>query len=235
MTPDEARAFWALHRGLPRQGPGEPADVAWAARVANVPAYARICDAGCGPGADLEALLEVAPEGHVTAIETHADFVEEAAARELDRVDVQQGDMAEIEGPYDFIWAAGSLYFLGITEGLRLWRDALAPGGAVAFSEPCWLIPNPSDELRRFWRRYPPLSGQAGIATRIGAAGWEQVDSRVLSDHAWESYFRPMERRLAELRKQGSHPVWEEAEEEIALWRQNARAFGYLLSVVRPA
>ncbi len=138
MTEEEA--FWAVHQGLPRQGPGEPADVAWAAGVAGLAPDARICDAGCGPGADFEALLAAAPEGDVTGVERHADFVEAAAARRLDRVVVRQGDAADITGPYDFIWAAGSLYFLGVTEGLRRWRDALAPGGAVAFSELCWLV-----------------------------------------------------------------------------------------------
>lgn len=232
---EEAAAFWALHKGLPREGPGEPADVAWAAAVARVPVDARICDAGCGPGADLEALLEAAPKGHVTAIEKHADFVETAASRKLDRVDVQQGDIGSISGPYDFIWAAGSLYFLGVTEGLRQWRDALAPDGSVAFSEPCWLIPNPPHEAREFWRRYPPMSGLVGLETRIAEAGWEPIASRVLSDSAWEAYYGPLEERLQLLRKGLSFSVWDEAEEEIALWRQHSRAFGYILSIVRPA
>jgi SAM-dependent methyltransferase len=235
VKPDEARVFWALHNGLPRQGPGEPADVDWAAGVARIPIDARICDAGCGPGADLEALLEAAPKGHVTAIEKHPDFAEAAAARKLDRVDVQQGDIGGITGPYDFIWAAGSLYFLGVTEGLRRWRDELAPGGSVAFSEPCWLIPNPPDEARTFWRRYPPMSGLVGLETRINAAGFEPIATRVLSDAAWEAYYGPLEKRLAELVRRGSHPVLDDATEEIALWRKHRRAFGYVLSVVRPA
>ena len=235
MSSDEAEAFWTLHRDLPREGPGETADVAWAADLARVPPDAGICDAGCGPGADLEALLASAPDGHVTGIEAPPDFVEAAAARRLDRVDVRQGDIGEITGPYDFIWSAGSLYFLGITNGLRAWRDALAPGGAVAFSEPCWLVPNPPEEARSFWRRYPPMTGQTGLDARIQEAGYTTVGTRVLSDAAWEAYYGPLEARLAELRRTGSHPVWDEAEEEIALWRRHRRSYGYLLSVVRPA
>jgi SAM-dependent methyltransferase len=232
MTDEEA--FWTLHNGLPRQGPGLPSDVAWAASVADIPPDARICDAGCGPGADFEALLEAAPEGHVTGVETHADFVETAIARQLDRVDVRQGDMADITGPYDFIWSAGALYFLGVVEGLGAWRKALAPGGAIAFSELCWLVPTPPEAARTFWRRYPPMTGLAGLATRIGEAGYRTVDSRVLSDHAWESYFGPMEARLSALREGDANPVWDEAAEEIAMWREHRRSFGYVLSVVRP-
>lgn len=43
-------AFFALHRDLPREGPGEAADVAWALEVAGVAPGARVADAGCGPG-----------------------------------------------------------------------------------------------------------------------------------------------------------------------------------------
>lgn len=232
MTEDEA--FWTVHQGLPREGPGEPADVAWAARVANVPRDARICDAGCGPGADFEALLAAAPDGDVTGIEKHPDFAEAAAARRLDRVTVRQGDMEEIGGPYDLIWAAGSLYFLGVTEGLRLWRVSLAPGGAIAFSELCWLVPNPPEEVRTFWRRYPPMTGQAGLETRIRGAGYRTLDTRILSDAAWEAYLKPLEQRIAELREGDSSHEWDEEEREIALWREHRRAFGYVLAVVRP-
>lgn len=233
MTDDEA--FWKLHTGLPRQGPGEAADVAWAARTANVGAHAHICDAGAGSGADLEALRAAAPEGRVTAVEKHAEFVAAAAARALERVEVRQGDIAEIAGPYDFIWAAGSLYFLGVTHGLVRWRPALAPGGAVAFSEPCWLIPNPPEEVRRFWRRYRAMTGLSGLDARVVEAGWRTVGLRILSDAAWEAYYGPLTARLAELRETGSSRVWDEAEEEIALWRRYGHAFGYVLSVVRPA
>jgi SAM-dependent methyltransferase len=232
MTDEEA--FWALHNGLPRQGPGLASDVAWATDVANIPPDARMCDAGCGPGADFEALLAAAPEGHVTGVEQHADFVETAAARRLDRVDVRQGDMAEITGPYDFIWSAGALYFLGVVDGLDAWRKALAPGGAVVFSELCWLVPNPPEAARGFWRRYPPMTGLAGLAARIREAGYREIDNRVLSDHAWESYFGPLETRIAELRADGASPVWDEAADEIAMWREHRRSFGYVLSVVRP-
>ena len=129
-------AFLTLHRDLPREGPGEAADVAWAAKVAGVGSEARILDAACGPGGDITALLEVAPRGHVTACDRIAHFVAAARAAHLadPRVEVVQADMTSLAGPFDLIWCAGAVYFLGVTEALTAWRPILAPGGAIAFS-----------------------------------------------------------------------------------------------------
>ena len=73
-------AFLTLHRDLPREGPGEAADVTWGAKVAGVGSEARILDAACGPGGDITALLEVAPRGHVTACDRITHFVAAALA-----------------------------------------------------------------------------------------------------------------------------------------------------------
>ncbi|HBB84928.1 MAG TPA: class I SAM-dependent methyltransferase, partial [Sulfitobacter sp.] len=43
-------AFFTLHRDLPREGPGEPADVNWAVEQGDLPARAEIADVACGPG-----------------------------------------------------------------------------------------------------------------------------------------------------------------------------------------
>ena len=68
-------AFFTLHADLPREGPGVPADVAWATDLAGVAPDARILDGGCGPGADIAALLAAAPRGRVVAVERHLPFV----------------------------------------------------------------------------------------------------------------------------------------------------------------
>ena len=41
-------AFFTVHRGLPREGPGTAEDVAWACGLAGLPEGAVICDAVCG-------------------------------------------------------------------------------------------------------------------------------------------------------------------------------------------
>ncbi|MCV3272365.1 class I SAM-dependent methyltransferase [Roseobacter sinensis] len=239
MTADW-EAFFTLHRDLPREGPGEPSDVAWAAATAATPATARICDAACGPGADLAALHAAAPQGHVTALDKHPQFVDQARAlhRQDPAMTLHVGDMAEITGPYDLIWCAGALYFLGIADGLKTWRSALAPGGAVAFSEPCWFTDDRAQEAADFWAgEYPAMTDAAGIDAQVRAAGYRTLGTRKLSDSAWEAYYGPLERRVASL-SPGDTPqmqqVLDDARREAQIWRTYRDSFGYLLSVVVP-
>lgn len=242
------KPFFILHRDLPREGPGERGDVAWAADVAGLAEDALICDAACGPGADIPALLFAAPKGRVTGFDLHEAFVADAAHRfaNNDRVEVLRGRLVAKDdglpdpaslGKFDLIWCAGAAYFEGISTCLEAWAPALKPGGAIAFSDACWFTDSPSQELVDFWAEYPAMTDPAGIDAHVQAAGFETLAARALSDAAWEGYYGPMERRIKELRPGADaalNKVLDEADLEARIWRENRDAFGYLLSVVRP-
>ncbi|SMH57352.1 trans-aconitate 2-methyltransferase [Maritimibacter sp. HL-12] len=232
--------FFTLHADMPREGPGDRESLDWAMGVANLPRDAEILDAGCGPGADIEGLLAHAPHGHVTAVDLHPDFIGQVRARWGDdpRVTAEVADMRAPEGPFDLVWSAGALYFLGITEGLGHFRSRLAPGGAVAFSELVWLGEDrPAAAVALLAQEYPPMGDLATLQARIEASGYALCGVRVLSDAAWEAYYAPLEARIARLRPGGDAAlarVLDEAETEAALWRAHRAAFGYALAVVRP-
>lgn len=240
MSQSVKENFFKIHADLPREGPGETADVAWAADVAGLRPGARLCDAGSGPGGDIGALLRAADGAHVTAIDAHAPFIDAAKTRwgADKRVNLVAGDYTEIAGPFDLIWSAGAVYFHGIADLLPQWKPALATGGAIAFSEPCLFSDGPpSDVVKAMWDDYVRLTDADGIAAQVRLAGFETVATRKLSDVAWESYYRPMEARIAVLRLTADpnmHAALDEAEAEIAAWRANRADTGYLLSVVRP-
>lgn len=233
--------FFRLHKGLDREGPGGDESLDWALALADVPGDGVICDAGCGPGADIPGLLRHVPLGRVEALDLHQGFVDEAQARlgEEPRALIRQGDMGELTGPYDLIWSAGALYFLGVEAGLRAWRDALAPGGAVAFSQACWFTDAPSDATRAYWaQEYPEMTDEAGVLQQVRAAGYDVLGSRRLSDAEWEAYFGSLERRIATLRPGADDAlaaVLDQNAAEIAIWRGNRDQFGYLMVVGRPA
>lgn len=232
-------AFFTLHRGLDREGPGEADDVLWAVEKAELTGAVRVLDAGAGPGADSVTLARALPEARIEAVEAHPGFVAEARARLSpfgDRVTVTEGDMGAASGPFDFIWCAGALYFLGVTEGLRGWREALAPGGVVAFSEPV-LEPGASGGARVFWDGYPGITDWAGVAANAEAAGYAVLATRRLEGAPWEAYYRPLAERAAALRPQADGEltaVLDEAEREIALWQAHREEVIYGLFLVRP-
>ena len=232
----ERSAFFELHEGLDRQGPGLPEDVAWALDVAKVPDGARILDAGCGAGADLPALL-AHPGARVTAVDTHRPFIETVRER-FPGIDARAESMAAPQGPFDFIWCAGALYFLGITEGLRVFAPKLAHRGAVAFSEPVWLTDTPSETAGAHWSEYPAMTDMPGLEARVASAGFTTVAKRLLCPAAWAAYYEPMEARVAQLRPAAGaalSAVLDAADAEIAGWRAHGDSFTYALLVVRPA
>ena len=238
MTSENMTAFFTLHRDLPREGPGEAADVAWAAEVVGLKANAQIADIACGPGGDIAALLAAAPAGHVTALDKTAHFVDAARAAWADdtRATILKADMARVMNSYDMIWCAGAVYFLGVTEALRNWRKSLRPGGVVVFSEPCWFTDTPSPQSVANWAEYPAMTDAAGIAAKVDAAGYEVIATRKLSDQAWEEYYAPLDARIAALRPGADAAltlVLDEAEAEAACWRAHRDEFGYLLTVAR--
>jgi len=234
------QAFFQLHRDLPREGPGEAGDVAWATSLLRLPRLARMADVACGPGGDIAALLEAAPEGHVTALDKIPHFVQ--AVRDVwgedDRVSAFRADMKAIANPYDLIWCAGAIYFIGVEKALKSWKKSLLPQGAIAFSQACWRTDTPSERAKAFWQaNYPEMTDQAGLNDQIVAAGYEVIGQRIIADTAWEAYFTPLDARIAMLRggaDEALNAVLDEAEEEAACWRAHRDEFGYLLSVVRP-
>ncbi|MEM9755153.1 MAG: class I SAM-dependent methyltransferase [Pseudomonadota bacterium] len=242
-------AFFRLHADLPREGPGEADDVAWAAGIAGLRPDAAVCDAACGPGADLPAWRAAVPGGSITAFDLHPPFVDAAAARMAGdpRIRVLRGRLLRDPndtlpdprdlGRFDLIWCAGAVYLLGIEACLAAWRDALAPGGVIAFSDAVWLTDAPDPDVRRNWAEYPGMTDAAGVAARITAAGYETLATRPVSDAAWEAYYTPIDARIAALRPGADDAlltVLDEAAREAALWRAHRGQFGYLLSVVRP-
>ena len=230
--------FFTLHRNLDREGPGEPADVIWVAETLDLPKDARICDVACGPGADVPTFLEVVPDGHVTAIDAQKNFIDELHMRvgPDPRVTAYVGHMAKLKGPFDLIWCAGAVYFMGIYKALTAWRPALAKGGAVAFSEPCFFTEAPSEGAVSFWDGHETLT-EAGIASKVRNAGFELVATRRLSDAAWDAYYDPMEQRIQHLRDGADaelSAVLDEGTHEIETYRAHRHETGYLLSIVRP-
>ncbi len=231
--------FFTLYRDLDREGPGEPEDIAWVADKLALSVDANICDAGCGSGGDLPSFLSAAPHGRVTAVDSHKPFIDEVLVR-VDgdpRVIAYAGNMAKLKGPFDLIWSAGAVYFMGIEACLAAWRPALTERGAVAFTHPCHFVDSPSDSAVSFWGG-THVTDVAGIDFQVRNAGYETVAHRRISDTAWAVYYSSLQARINSLRPEAGEAleaVLDTSQREIDHWAKVKDETGYLLSVVRPA
>ncbi|NNK65681.1 MAG: methyltransferase domain-containing protein [Rhodobacteraceae bacterium] len=236
----EPEAFFTFQESLPRQGPGDRASLQAALMVVGVGRDQRICDAGCGTGADIAGLLDWAPEGHVTAIDTHASFIDKARARHAGdaRVTARVQDMHDLTGPFDLIWCAGALYFMGLPDGLAVFRAALAPGGALIFSHPAFFTDTPSDAARAFWDgEDASVMNEADLCDAVRVAGYDIHLATRLPVNAWEAYYTPMEQRVSEWRASAGPAmtkVLDAAQAEIDQWRAVRGETGYLQFVAYP-
>jgi len=237
-------AFFTIHSDLPREGPGDRESLDWAMSVARPPTDARILDAGCGPGADIEGLLAHAPRGHVLAVDLHQPFVDHVAEvwKGDARVTAMVADMVRVAGTFDLIWSAGAVYFLGVRAALEGWRGALAPGGRVVFSELAWRSDNPPKAARDYFaEEYPQMQRADAVQSAVSAAGYRTLAARFLGPDAWNAYYAPIEARIAVLTASGAAADPELAraiaqhQAEIATWRNHGESHGYLLCVTEPA
>lgn len=234
-------AFFELYDTLPREGPGDRESLDWALGVVQPAPNALVLDAGCGSGADIPGLLDHVPQGRVVAIDLHQPYIDRIRVRHSGdaRVRAEVADMTDPPGgPFDLIWSAGAIYFLGVSAGLRAWRRHLASGARVAFSQVAWAVARPSAEAQAFWHReYPEMTDRDGVQAQVTEAGFRVLAHRWLPQPAWETYYGPMDVPTRELRS-GARPelveVLDEAEREIGRWRAHGQDYGYLQVVAEP-
>ncbi|WP_432036533.1 GNAT family N-acetyltransferase [Streptomyces cucumeris] len=241
-------ALFALHQGLPRQGPGSDTTTARLLRLAGpLPPRPRIMDLGCGPGRSA-LVLAAATGGHVTGVDLHQPFLDElsgAATRDglSDRIAALNHSMDEppfADGSFDLIWAEGSVYNIGFGTALRAWRRLLAPRGVLVVTEAEWATSCPAPRVRAFWDAAYPLRSRADNVRTAEEAGYRVGAHHPLPDGDWwTEYYTPLTRRLAtaDPDRPGMAQAVAAVREEIDLRRDHGadyRYAGYVLHPVTP-
>ena len=102
----------------------------------------RLCDAGCGTGASTAALLAVAPEAEIIAVDASQGMLAQARAKpwpssvRFVHTGVENLTEAGVSGPFDAILAAYLIRNLADKDKqLRTFRALLRPGGTLAVHE----------------------------------------------------------------------------------------------------
>lgn len=238
-------AFFALHHGLPRQGPGSDATTRHLLALAGpLPSRPRVLDIGCGPG---RAALLLAHEAgaEVTAVDLHQPFLDELAGAATARglrhaIRTVRASMADLPFPdesFDLIWAEGSVYHIGFDTALRSWQRLLTPDGTLVLTECEWATESPSAQARKFWdQNYRLRSGDQNAAA-ARATGYTVAAVHPLPDSDWfDEYYTPLAERAAaaDPTVAGMRDALAATHQEIAMRRDHGTDYRYTGYVLRP-
>ncbi|MGA8544397.1 MAG: class I SAM-dependent methyltransferase [Mycobacterium sp.] len=175
----------------------------------------RLLDAGCGTGASTAALLSVAPEAEIIAVDASRGMLEEAQAKpwppsvRFVHSPVEALTENGVTGPFDGILAAYLIRNLSEPDTqLCAFRRLLRPGATLAVHEysvrnsraaswiwhaVCWGIIIPSGWwqtrdttlYRHLWRSVLAFDGAEQFRNRLRHAGFNAVRSETMS--GWET------------------------------------------------
>lgn len=240
--------FFLVHRDLPREGPGcDAATLRALRRLPALPASPRVFDLGCGPGAQTLVLAR-ALGTRVVAVDLHRPFLEqlELSARLAGLTDLVEtrcadfGALGEPASSIDLIWCESAVFILGFAESIRCWRPMLRPRGLMVVSNAVWLVDDPPAEAVAHWGEDPSIAGVRESVRRAEAEGMRVLDTFPLEPEGWWEYYRPLRRRVDELRASaGSNaalaPWLDATEREIATFERFSDAFGYQFFLLQNA
>lgn len=175
----------------------------------------RLLDAGCGTGASTAALLTVAPEAEIVAVDASRGMLDAARAKQWPasvrfvHASVEELTAHGVAGPFDAILAAYLVRNLSDPDSqLRAFRTLLRPGGSLAVHEysvrdsraatliwhaVCWGIIIPSGWWRTsdttlyryLWRSVLAFDGAERFRCRLRDAGFTAVRSDTMP--GWEA------------------------------------------------
>lgn len=236
----QIKALIELHRGLERQGPGDPSFSKYIlSLLPEMTQNPRIVDLGCGAGAGTLILAKWF-KTRVTAVDFSRPFLLElkahAKTQGLDYlIKTVEADIGNLKWPsscVDLLWSEGAAYNLTFEGALKAWRSFMAPDGIAVISEISWFTSEIPEPVLKFWQEaYPQIASEAENSKLAKAAGFDVLGVHRLPSQAWWTYYYdPLKERMEALRP-SADPVMQEVisetELEIAFFEKYGNCFGY--------
>lgn len=244
------KLFYEIFEQLPRVGPGNYESTRKALEIitsgAGLPRHLNILDIGCGTGIHTIQLAKLI-NGKITAMDNHHVFLDKLQRRldaegVLDKIDCVLGDMGSMtfeKESFDVIWAEGSMFIIGLENGLNQWRKYLKSGGYIALTDLFWFKPDPPAELKTFFEQIAPGMMSREEALRVAEkAGYKPIGHFQLPEIAWwEDFYGPLEEQLKVFREKytdnsDAPGTIDRLQMEIDMYRKYSDYYGYTFFIL---
>ncbi|MEP0203201.1 MAG: class I SAM-dependent methyltransferase [Halioglobus sp.] len=227
-------------------GPADPASTSRALASIALSSDSVVVDVGSGTGRQTLQLLQETP-ATVVATDLHQSMLAQLQrlASEWgvsDRLRIKQADMAALpfkpEG-IDLIWCEAAVYNIGFEQGLKTWLPLLSADGYLCVSEVAYFVDNPPEPVKKFWQaEYPAVKAQSQLERVAKESGYILRDSFRLPQSAWESYYGPVEDRIASLEAVWNadlerQKVLAAMRKEVDVFRRYGDTYGYVFFVLQ--
>jgi len=144
------------------------------------------------------------------------------------------------EESFDLLWAEGSIFIIGLSRGLKDFRNYIKRNGYLAFTEMCWFVKKPSSEVKAYLDNvYPDIRTVDEVCRMAVDSGYRVIQSFDLPESAWwDDYYTPMLQRIKELRVKNAgvieaEAVYTECEKEAEMFRLHSKSYGYTFFVLQ--
>ncbi len=240
--------FFEAFENMERLGPGDESSTLNAVKCIDTTRKVKILDVGCGVGTHSFLIANAFENVEITAIDNSQDFIDKLNSRadELNLstrvvgVCMSMFEMTFEDCSFDYIFAEGSIYIAGFTNGLADWKRLLKPKGMLICSELSWITAVPSAKPQMYWNtNYPQI---ADIDTKVNQAkesGYNLVEYFTLPKHAWtDNYYVPLQHNLDKMKCR--YDTNEEAlevvaiiQDEIDLYTQFGTEYSYVFYLLQ--
>ncbi|MCY4101386.1 MAG: class I SAM-dependent methyltransferase, partial [Rhodobacteraceae bacterium] len=148
-------------------------------------------------------------------------------------------DLPFAEDSFDVVWAEGSIYNMGFSNGVEYLKRFLKPGGIMAVSEVIWLTKDRPIEIDDFWQNeYPEIATPSRKIEILEKQGFVLKGYFPFPKSAWwDNYYQPLQDRfdgfLSRHKSEAARQLIEVVNMEMELYEKYCGYYSYSFFVVQ--